>query len=154
MTKTNLIEKRKRLQQRKSRIREIEASLNAQERKKRTRRLIELGGLVLKAQLDSWDSNTLLGALLSNKEKETDKKQMEAWTHKGGIAFASEKSPKTPVIVKFKDKPLEDTRLSLKAIGLKWNSLRSEWEGYVNIEELTKLLSSVEADLKVIENSA
>jgi hypothetical protein len=88
MTKTNLIEKRKKLEQRKNRIKQLDASLAIQERKHRTRRLIELGGLVSKAQLENWNSNALLGALLFVKEKETDLSQMNIWSHKGGVAFS------------------------------------------------------------------
>lgn len=93
MTKINLIEKRKKhIAQRMNKLKEMEASLNVQERKRRTRRLIELGGLVSKAHLDTWDSNTLLGAFLCLKE--SDPLQREAWTHKGGAAFAAEKTDK------------------------------------------------------------
>ena len=92
MTKTNLIEKRKKLDQRKNRIKQLEASLNVQERKYRTRRLIELGGLVSKAQLENWNANALLGGLLFLKEKEVDTGQMNEWIHKGGVAFSGENS--------------------------------------------------------------
>ncbi len=91
MTQTNLIEKRKKLEQRKNRLKQLESALNAQERKNRTRRLIELGGLVSKAQLENWSTNALLGGLLSLKEKEMDASQMNIWTHKGGKAFSSER---------------------------------------------------------------
>ena len=91
MTQTNLIEKRKKLEQRKNRLKQLESALNVQERKNRTRRLIELGGLVSKAQLENWSANALLGALLSLKEKELDVSQMNTWAHKGGKAFSSEK---------------------------------------------------------------
>ena len=95
MTKINLIEKRKKyIEQRMNKLKEMEASLNVQERKRRTRRLIVLGGLVSKAQLQDWDSNTLFGAFLSVKEKETDQLQLEAWTYRGGRAFALEKVKK------------------------------------------------------------
>lgn len=91
MTKTNIIEKRKKyIDQRMNKLKKMRAFLNVQERKKRTRRLIELGDLVLKAGLQDWNSNTLYGALLSIKEKEEDKLQIEAWTHKGGVSLASE----------------------------------------------------------------
>ena len=75
-----------------NKLKEMEASLNVQERKRRTRRLIELGGLVSKAHLDTWDSNTLLGAFLFLNE--TSQAQRDAWTHKGGVAFAMEKTEK------------------------------------------------------------
>jgi len=142
MTTTNILEKRKKnLEQRKNRLKQLEVSLNAQGRKRRTRRLIEIGGLAAKANLEDWNSNALLGAFLSLKEKESDKKQLEAWTHKGGVAFASEKVLKAPVIVKFETRPTDEIRASLKSLGLKWNALRQEWEGDTKIEELKSLLA-------------
>src|SRR3989338_2021091 len=152
MTTTNILEKRKRnLEQRKNRLKQLEVSLNAQERKRRTRRLIEIGGLALKANLMDWNSNTLLGAFLSIKEKESDKKQLEAWTHKGGAAFASEKVLRAPVIVKFETRPSDEIRASLKSLGLKWNALRQEWKGYTKINELKELLSSHKASITELE---
>lgn len=136
MTQTNLIEKRIKLEQRKNRLKQLEASLNVQERKKRTRRLIELGGLISKAQLENWNSNALLGGLLFLKEKESDPKQMDIWIHKGGVAFSSEKlapgrqslrtSTHTPVIVKFEETPSGEIRNSLKSSVPKRNPLRQE----------------------------
>lgn len=150
MTQTNLLERRKKLEQRKNRLKQIEASLSIQERKKRTRKLIELGGLVSKAQLEDWSSNTLLGGLLFLKEKEFDTKQLETWTHKGGIAFSSEKIShmKTPVIIKFEEKPSNEIRKTLKSSGLKWNSLRQEWEGYTNVEDVKTLLADHKASIQ------
>ena len=92
MTQTNLLERRKKLEQRKNRLKHLEATLKIQERKKRTRRLIELGGLVSKAQLENWNSNALLGGLLYLKEKETDTTQISLWARKGGTAFSTGES--------------------------------------------------------------
>lgn len=93
MTKINLIEKRKKyIAQRMNKLKEMEASLNVQERKRRTRRLIELGGLVSKAELEEWNANALYGALLFVKEKEGDQAQIDFWVQKGGEAFSKEKS--------------------------------------------------------------
>lgn len=92
MTISNLIDKRKKLEQRKNRLKQLEASLKIQERKQRTRRLIELGGLVSKAKLENWNSNALLGGLLFLKECEQDTTQMSNWAHKGGKAFSLEKA--------------------------------------------------------------
>lgn len=52
--------------------------------------LIKLGGLVSKAQLENWNVNALLGGFLSLKERENDSNQMNAWIHKGGVAFSGE----------------------------------------------------------------
>lgn len=93
MTTPVFFEKRKKLEQRKNRLKQLESVLKIQERKQRTRRLIELGGLVSKAKLDSWNSNALLGGLLFLKEKESDVVQIEVWAHRGGVEFAAEKNP-------------------------------------------------------------
>lgn len=88
MTKINLLEKRKKsIEQRINKLRLRDASINVQLRKKRTRRLIELGGLVSKAQLEEWNANTLLGALLFLKEQEADLQLLDEWAYKGGSAF-------------------------------------------------------------------
>jgi hypothetical protein len=91
MTQTNLILKRKKLEQRKNRLKQLEATLSLQERKNRTRQLIKLGGLVSKAKLEDWNANALLGGLLFLKEKEVDADQINEWIHKGGAAFSMEK---------------------------------------------------------------
>ena len=97
MTKINLLEKRKKsIEQRMNRLRSQEAVLNVQLRKKRTHRLIELGGLVSKAQLEDWNTNTLLGALLSLKKRESDSRQLDEWSDKGGKAFNEGKNLKNP----------------------------------------------------------
>lgn len=155
MTKINLIEKRKKsIEQRMNKLKEMEASLNVQERKRRTRKLIELGGLVSKAQLEDWNSNTLLGALLFLKENESNQQQINAWTHKGGSTFASEKVQKTPVIVKFKAQPGAEVRTTLKSLGLKWNALRKEWEGYAHILKLKAFLEPHKASIQELEDSS
>jgi len=155
MTKINIIDKRKKaIEQRKNRLKQLETSLNAQERKKRTRRLIEIGGLAAKANLEDWDTNALLGAFLFLKENESDSKQMEAWAHKGGVAFSSEKTIKLPVIVKFETKPTDEIRASLKSLGLKWNALRQEWEGYTHITKLKELLEPHNVSIQELEISS
>jgi hypothetical protein len=79
-----------------NKLKEMEASLNTQLRKKRTRRLIELGGLVSKARLEDWNANTLLGALLFLKEREADSQQLDEWAQRGGSVFNEKKSHNAP----------------------------------------------------------
>ena len=81
----------KKLEQRRNRLKQMTASFNTQVRKQRTRRLIQLGGLVEKANLQGWNSNALYGALLFVKEKEVDIAQVENWAAKGGVAFSADK---------------------------------------------------------------
>lgn len=44
-----------------------------------------------KAQLEDWNTNTLLGALLFLKAREADAQLLEEWSYKGGSIFATEK---------------------------------------------------------------
>jgi len=94
MTEKELLESRlKTVGQRKNRLTQKEAMLNTKLRKIRTRHLIKLGGLVTKAQLDEWNSNTLLGGLLWLKENEADELQIQSWARKGGAEFSKDKTP-------------------------------------------------------------
>lgn len=65
----NVIKRRLKLEQKKAKVVIEEAKLKIQERKIRTRHLIEMGGLVVKAKLDDLPTNSLLGAFVSLKEE-------------------------------------------------------------------------------------
>lgn len=73
------------------------------ERRKRTRHLIELGGLVVKANIVNLigdDRATILGALLwiADKLKSEDgEKARGVWTKLGKMAFEAESRGETPV---------------------------------------------------------
>jgi hypothetical protein len=141
MTKSNLLERKKQtLEFKKNRLKQLESHVKTMERKTRTRRLIELGGLVAKAGLEDLESNTLLGGLLHLKQLVTDSKIKEEFAHHGGQAFAKENSGKSPVIVKFDEKPDEETRVKMRELGLKWNAIRGEWQGYVDVKDLRGLV--------------
>ncbi len=79
---------------------------------------------------------------------------MEGWSHAGDTAFSSEKNPKTGVIVKFHSQVEEGVRVSLKSLGLKWNSLRKEWEWYTILQELNLLLREHETEIREIQNAS
>ena len=64
-------------EQQKARLAEAEAKLKLDERKQRTRRLVEAGALVEKVGLLELDSNALYGALLSLRDGADDKAQVE-----------------------------------------------------------------------------
>jgi hypothetical protein len=145
---TDISAQKKNLQQKKQRLLQQETMIKIRERKARTRALIEVGGLVVKAKIDHLPSDALLGALLSIKEAiKKDSTILADWAAIGAKVFASEVKNKVPVIIKLKDKPEQHIRDSLRNAGLRWNTLRQEWYGYVL--DLDKL----KADLKNIEYS-
>ena len=141
MTTINILEKRQRsLEQRRNRLKQLESSINTLERKQRTRRLIELGGLVVKAYLDTWPSNTLFGAFLFLKNKENNQQQKDDWTFNGRIHFIANKKRKLPLTLTFPVFPGEDLCTALKGLGFTWNLTQHKWEGYGDAEEITNLL--------------
>jgi hypothetical protein len=128
---SELEEKRIRLEQRKNRLLQEEIKFKVQERKTRTRRLIEIGGLVAKAGLDTLPTNTLYGALLSLSETMHDNEAIKAvWSVKGNKAFNDEEKSRTSVIVKFASEPGPEIRSLIRAQGLRYNRFRGEWYGY------------------------
>jgi DNA invertase Pin-like site-specific DNA recombinase len=70
-----------------SKARLAEAKLKLDERRQRTRRLIEAGALVEKAALLELDSNALYGAPLSLRDGADNPKRVEQWAVLGGRAF-------------------------------------------------------------------
>jgi hypothetical protein len=137
---------KKNLQQKKERLLQQETMIRIRERKARTRALIEVGGLVVKAQIDHLPSDALLGALLSIKDAIIkDSSILSSWAEIGANVFASEVKNKIPVIVKLKDKPEQHIRDSLRNAGLRWNTLRQEWYGYVlDLPKLKNALKDIE----------
>ncbi|MGN6670229.1 MAG: hypothetical protein ACTHJ4_01650 [Candidatus Nucleicultricaceae bacterium] len=42
--------------------------------------------------------------------------------------------------MKFDQKPDEETRIKIRELGLKWNAIRGEWQGYVDVNQLHKTI--------------
>jgi hypothetical protein len=104
-------EQKVKLEQKKNRLIAEETRLRLKEQKMRTRHLIEIGGLVVKASLDHLPANTLYGALISlNDDLKNNDSIRSAWNVKGQTAFNKEKQDKTPVILKFETEPNSDIR--------------------------------------------
>lgn len=154
MTKSNLLERKKQtLEFKKNRLKQLESHVKTMERKTRTRRLIELGGLVSKAGLEDLESNALLGGLLNLKQLLSDQKMKEEFAHQGGQAFAKENQNKSPVIVKFDEKPDEETRSKMRELGLKWNAIRGEWQGYAEWQKLDEFLAGYSAEITHVKEA-
>jgi len=147
-------EQKIKLEHKKNRLAAEETRLNLKERKMRTRHLIELGGLVVKAELDHLPTNTLYGALLSLKtsflaENDTVLKQ---WSNLGKTVLDNDEMSKAAVILKLAEMPSSEIRANLRTNGLRWNRLREEWYGYVsNINSLKEEIASIKHELEIIK---
>lgn len=153
---TGIEEQKLKLEQKKNRLIAEETRLRLKEQKMRTRHLIEIGGLVVKAGLESLPTNTLYGALISlNDELKNNDSIRSAWTIKGNAAFNKEKKDKTPAILKFETEPNSDIRDFIRSCGLHYNRFRREWYGMVtNLKNLKSELNnqSYKYELEVIDN--
>ena len=151
-------EQKVKLEQKKNRLIAEETRLRLKEQKMRTRHLIEIGGLVVKAGLNQLPMNTLYGALISlNDELKSNDNIRSAWNLKGNAAFNKEKQDKTPVILKFETEPNSDIRDFIRSCGLHYNRFRQEWYGFVNnLKNLKSKLQncSCKYNIEVIEEQS
>jgi hypothetical protein len=129
----SLAERLRAHEQQKARLAEEAAKLKDAERRARTRRLIEAGGLIDKVGLLDLDSSALYGALLSLRDGAGDKKQIEAWSALGGRAFAREASlrdeGKRAIVLRFPTPLGRDVTTALRAAGFRFNKVLQHWEG-------------------------
>jgi hypothetical protein len=130
-------------EQSKARLAEAEAKLKLDERKQRTRRLVEAGALVEKVGLLALDTNALYGALLSLRDGATDKKQTDQWAALGGRSFAREARArdegKEPLLLTFSAPLGKDATAALRAAGFRYSRVMQHWEGLARFNEAEAL---------------
>lgn len=121
-------------------------------RKIRTRHLIEMGGLIVKAQLDHLDSNVLLGALIYAKEELDMKPQLrEAYAKLGNLAFNRDKRGATKVILRFEEQPEGEVRKKIRELGMKWHFQAKEWHGHVkDVKDLRDIVRGMKCNMKTL----
>jgi hypothetical protein len=130
-------------EQQKAKLAEQEARLKDAERRARTRRLIETGGLVEKAGLLELESNALYGALLLLRDGANDKKQISQWAALGGRAFAREArlrdEGKEAVLLTFPGPLARDVTSVLRQAGFRFSKVMQHWEGLARFDEAEAL---------------
>jgi hypothetical protein len=145
-------------EQQKVRLAEQEAKLKTAERKQRTRRLIEAGGLVDKAGLLDLEANALYGALLSLRDGATDKAQIGKWTALGGRAFDREArlrdEGKEPMVLTFSAALDRDTTTALRAAGFRFSKVLHHWEGLARPDDAQQLAQAHGGTVRRIADTA
>jgi hypothetical protein len=130
-------------EQRRARLAEAEAQLKLDERKHRTRHLIDAGALAEKAGLLGLDSSALYGALLSLRDGAADTKQVEQWTARGNHALASETKlrdrTREPLLIIFDQPPTKAVAASLRKAGFRFSRVMQHWEGLARPDEAEAL---------------
>jgi len=133
-------------EQQKARLAEQEAKLKTADRKQRTRRLIEAGGLVDKAGLLDLEPNALYGALLSLRDGASDKDQVGKWTARGGRAFDREArlrdKGKEPIVLTFAAALDREITTALRGAGFRFNKVLQHWEGLARPDDAQQLATA------------
>jgi hypothetical protein len=142
----SLAERLRAHEQQKARLAEQEAKLKDAERRARTRRLIEAGGLIDKAGLLELQPNALYGALLSLRDGAADNDQISRWTALGGRAFAREArlrdAGKEAIVLTFPAALAKEATTTLRAVGFRFNKVLQHWEGLARFEDADSLVKA------------
>jgi hypothetical protein len=142
----SLAERLRAHEQQKARLAEQEAKLRDDERKARTRRLIQAGGLIEKAGLLELEPNALYGALLSLRDGAQQKDQVGQWAALGGRAFAREArlqdEGKEAIVLTFPAAIAKNVTALLRAAGFRFNKVLQHWEGLAHFDEAEKLATA------------
>ena len=144
---------KKKLEQRKAKLQQQETLLKLKERKVRLRHLIEVGGIVAKAEIDHLSSDVLLGACLFIKESiEKDESVLNSWGKLGAEILKNEIKDKVAIILKINVDVDPKIRIVIREAGLKWNTLRKEWYGYISdLSKLKQNLKGLKFNIEVLE---
>ncbi len=141
----SLAERLRSHEQQKARLAEAEAKLKTAERKQRTRRLIEAGGLVDKAGLLDLEPNALYGALLSLRDQ-VDAAQLAKWTALGGRTFDREakahEAGREAFVLTFPTALPRDAGIALRAAGFRFSKVLQHWEGLARPENAEQLAAA------------
>ena len=142
----SLAERLRAHEQQKARLAEQEAKLKADERRARTRHLIQAGGLVDKAGLLELEPNALYGALLSLRDGAGDPEQIRQWAALGGRTFAREarlaEEGKEAIVLAFPAVLGRDATTALRGAGFRFNKLLQHWEGLARCDEAEALATA------------
>ena len=145
-------------EQQKARLAEAEARLKLDERRQRTRRLVEAGALVEKTGLLDLDSNALYGALLSLRDGADDKAQVEKWTALGGRTFDREAKArdegKEPLLLTFAAPLPKDATTALRKAGFRYSKVMQHWEGLARFDEANTLAKAHGGTARRVGNTA
>jgi hypothetical protein len=140
MPKLTLAERLVRADARKARAEQEAARLKLMQRKERTRHLIEIGGLAVKAGIDELPPSALYDRFLTIAAEAIDKKTVASWERAGSRHFQAEEDSRVVAVAKFPSKIEPELAASLRSIGFRRNRYLKQWEGKVDYGDAEKLV--------------
>lgn len=158
MARTSLAERMSRLEQQRAKLAEQEARLRADERKQRTRRLVEAGTLVERAGLLDLDETTLYGALLFLAGGTKDRAKVAEWIKAGKAALhrktVDDSATKEPLTVTFPAALPTEFSTRLRGAGLRWNKVLRHWEGMADHDAIVALAAEQNGRVRRVQPAA
>jgi hypothetical protein len=151
MPKLTLAQRLEKAAARKAKVEQEEARLKLQQRKERTRRLIEIGGLAVKAGIDDLPAAALYDRFLAIAGDAKDKKAVALWERGGSKYFQEEEDTRVVAVAKFPAKIEPELAASLRAIGFRWNRYLKQWEGNVQFDEAKALVEGQDGTIKKLD---
>jgi hypothetical protein len=152
MPRLTLAERLEKAAQRKARAGQEESRLKKLQRNERTRRLIKLGGLAVKAGIDELPANALYACFLRIAKDAQDVRAVAAWEREGAKHFQREADARVVAVAKFGDKTAPEVAASLRALGFRWNRYLGQWEGKVEWAEAKKTVEAVGGKISRVDD--
>lgn len=154
MPKLTLAERLQRAAERKARAEQEQARLKIMQRKERTRRLIELGGLAVKAGIDGLSTAALYDRFLAIATEARDPAAVAHWERAGSRHFQKEEDAKVVAVARYVGTIETELTASMRSIGFRWNRLLHQWEGKVNFTEAKALVEGMGGTIELVEPPA
>jgi hypothetical protein len=142
MPKLTLAQRLERAAARKARAEQEAARLKLIQKKERTRRLIELGGLAVKAGIDEIPPAALYACFLRIAAEAKIPNAITRWEHEGGHYFQAEEDARVVAIARFVDKIEPEMAATLRSLGFRWNRFLKQWEGKVDFAAAEAIVTS------------
>lgn len=154
MPKLTLAQRLERAAERKIKAEQEAAKLKLMQQKERTRRLIEIGGLAVKAGIDELPAAALYDRFLAIATEAKDANAVTLWERAGSRHFQDEVDTRVVAVAKFPTKIEADVAASLRSVGFRWNRFLKQWEGNVEWAEAASLVEGQGGSINKLEATA
>ena len=150
MPKLTLAERLQKADARKARAEQEAARLKLMQRKERTRHLIEVGGLLVKAGIDQLPPAALYDRFLRIAAEAQDPKAVAAWERAGSKHFQQEADTRVVAIARFGTKIDPELAATLRDLGFRWNRFLKQWEGKVDFVKAKETVEGMGGNVQKI----
>lgn len=146
-----IMEQEELISQKMEKLQKKKMVLKERERKLLTKKLIQSGELISKAELEHIDPAALLGALLEIKEKSRNENTIKEWATKGKASLERDRVENAQqLILSFESELSPAAKSILKRLKFKWNPFRNEWYGVGKREEVEAIFQDQGIQVKII----